>query len=128
MIADLVAPTGLEISTPSYWNYHHTDVTKWFSLTDLFSATFSRYGRIDIVFANAGVGEVEDMLADEWDDKQELKEPKYTVLDINLKGVLSCFKLAAHYFAKNPEGSLGGNFVMTGSTACKQLYIYFHGH
>jgi short-subunit dehydrogenase len=86
------------------------------------------HNRIDILLANAGVGEVEDFFLDELDEQGLLKEPKYTVLDVNLKGVLACIKLAVYYFNKNPS-SAGGKIVMTGSTAGKiSIPVLFSSH
>lgn len=64
-------------------------MTKWDSLTRLFKTAVKEFGRIDIVLANAGVPEIEDFFADTFEANGDLQEPKYIVLDIDLKGVLA---------------------------------------
>jgi hypothetical protein len=45
-----------------------------------------KYGRVDVLIANARLGEVEDIFLNTLDNAGKLKQPKYTVLDVNLKG------------------------------------------
>ncbi|KZT56280.1 NAD(P)-binding protein [Calocera cornea HHB12733] len=90
-----------------------TDVSTWADLLELFSAAFSAHNRIDIVIANAGIAEVEDILSEEVDDQGRLKEPTYRAVDVNLRGVLNCTRLAAHYMRKTG----GGSVSITGSVA-----------
>ncbi|KZO98609.1 short chain dehydrogenase/ reductase [Calocera viscosa TUFC12733] len=90
-----------------------TDVSKWSDLLELYSTAFSAHKRIDIVIANAGVAEIDDILSEEVDDQGRLKEPSYKTVDINLRGVLNCTKLAAHYMRKTG----GGSVSITGSVA-----------
>lgn len=114
IIADLQAPPSPAPQTR--WSYHKTDVTSWSSLSALFSSTFATHKRIDILLANAGIGEAEDFFLDSFDEEGNLREPTYKVLNVNLKGALACVKLAVHYFCKNPD-ERGGKIVLTGSTA-----------
>jgi len=90
-----------------------TDVSKWADLLELYAAAFSAHSRIDIVVANAGIAEVEDILSEEVDEQGRLKEPMYKTLDVNLKGVMNCTKLAVHYMRKTG----GGSVSITGSAA-----------
>jgi NAD(P)-dependent dehydrogenase (short-subunit alcohol dehydrogenase family) len=93
-----------------------TDVRDWRSLRSLFVATRAKYGRIDVVFANAGMPERDGFLLDETlDEDGELAEPGFDIMDVNVNGVLRTAKLAFHHFAKNPVP--GGSLVMTGSAA-----------
>jgi NAD(P)-dependent dehydrogenase (short-subunit alcohol dehydrogenase family) len=109
-------PNNLKTApNPSELSYSKTDVTSWKSLSGLFAETFDFYGRIDIVFANAGINEREDIFLDKFDSEGQLQEPSYEVLDVNLKSVLSTAKLATHYFAKNTPS--GGKLIITGSFA-----------
>jgi 3-oxoacyl-[acyl-carrier protein] reductase len=67
---------------PSGAAFYKCDVTIWTDIVQLFEATRERYGKIDIVCANAGIADKEDLLKD---DKEE---PRWDVLDVNLKGVM----------------------------------------
>jgi len=70
--------------------FQRCDVTQWSSLYDLFEAANSNFGRIDIVLANAGVPEIEEIFEDKIDKATgKLLEPKYIVLDIDLKAIFS---------------------------------------
>lgn len=117
VIADLQPPPS-NPSVPansSELSFIEADVTSWSSLSNVFARTADFYGRIDIVFANAGVNEREDIFLDQYDSEGRLKEPSYQVLNVNLKSVLSTAKLATHYFAKNTLA--GGKLIITGSFA-----------
>jgi len=83
------------------------DVRSWSSVLDLFAVAKQMFGRVDIVCANAGIGDKENTVAD------NLEEPNWDVVDVNLKGVLMTVKVALYYFRRNdPQG---GVIVVTGS-------------
>jgi len=66
------------------------DVTKWDTLHDLFDTAVREFSQIDIVLANAGIPELEDIFTSTVDaETGKLLKPKYRVLDIDLKGVLA---------------------------------------
>ncbi len=90
------------------------NVTVWADVVAAFDVAIRSFGIVDIVVANAGIGEREDIFVDEYDNEGQLKEPLYSVVDINLKGVLNSVKLAISHFRK---GGRGGRIVMTSSTA-----------
>ncbi|KAK8084704.1 short chain dehydrogenase/reductase [Apiospora hydei] len=111
-----------------------TNVTKWREMVELFDCTSSKFGRVDMVVANAGIMEnvpIFDMQLDENGAPLESKEA-LDVLDVNLKGALNTLRLGLHYIGKNPmssedgEGHRGsitlvastsGYFGMTGNAA-----------
>ena len=67
--------------------FQKCDVTKWDEIKQLFQKTRELHEKIDIVCANAGINDPENLL------KNDDLEPNWAVLDINLKGVLmSTFK------------------------------------
>lgn len=77
------------------------NILDWAQMTTLFRSSKEKFGRIDIVVANAGVMEsVQVLETEELDEHGELAEPKegYKVIDINLKGTLNsefgCFQMA----------------------------------
>jgi len=65
-----------------------TDITVWADVQKLFNVTIERFGKIDIVVANAGIMESKPFFDLETDENGNLKEPieAYKVLDVNLKG------------------------------------------
>lgn len=89
-----------------------TDVSKWADLIALFKKTKEIHGRIDHVFANAGLGPRADYFSTEVDENGDLKEPSYDLMDVSLKGVMNTTTLAIYYFRQQPEG---GSVVINGS-------------
>ncbi|KAK5413112.1 hypothetical protein LTR20_006670 [Exophiala xenobiotica] len=92
-----------------------TNVLVWKELLALFSFTQAKYGRVDLVFANAGVPETQNAFEDVYDENGDLVEPTMTVIDVNLKSVALTAKLAMSYFQKNSPP--GGGLVLTCSTS-----------
>ncbi|KAJ4370914.1 hypothetical protein N0V86_008608 [Didymella sp. IMI 355093] len=106
--ADINAP-------PKAGSFVHieTDVSQWTSLTKLFKSTIATHGRIDFVFANAGVGPRANYLALETDAEGELIQPNTATLDVNLNSVINTATLAVHYMKSQKEG---GSIVLMGSS------------
>jgi NAD(P)-dependent dehydrogenase (short-subunit alcohol dehydrogenase family) len=79
------------------------DISNLGDLDRLFSAVRSAHGRLDIMFANAGVGALEPLGA--------ITEAAYDrVFDINVKGTLFTVQKAL------PLMTSGGSIILTGST------------
>lgn len=87
------------------------NVTVWTAL----SRAFLTIGRIDMVFANAGISETEPFLPDEApvDGEGRPLEPTYPILDVNLKSVLNVIKLSWNLMKHQKEG---GSIVLTASS------------
>jgi NAD(P)-dependent dehydrogenase (short-subunit alcohol dehydrogenase family) len=111
VVADLSPPiTPVPAST-----FAKCDVTVWADILSAFSVAVEKFGAIDILVANAGVGEIDgDIFRDEYDAAGQLKQPTYRTAEINLIGVMSCVKVAVSHFRKQGRG---GQIVMTASTA-----------
>ncbi|WP_409272792.1 SDR family NAD(P)-dependent oxidoreductase [Neobacillus sp. SCS-31] len=76
-----------------------TDVSKEEDIKNLMKETVDIYGRLDVVFANAGVGDMGDLQSvslDSWN---------YT-LSVDLTGVFLCSKYAIPEMEKNGGGSI----------------------
>ncbi|KAH7195130.1 hypothetical protein BKA60DRAFT_601396 [Fusarium oxysporum] len=87
------------------YEFIKTDVTKWEELLALFNKAKETHGRIDHVFANAGIGPRADYLSTQLDQAGNLMEPSSQNLDINLKGQAE-----------------GGSIVITGSATGLQRF------
>lgn len=109
VIADLNGELGQAYSNSLNEKGHDTffvkcDVTDEASVENLVAQTVARYGRLDVMFANAGVasgGRIGELEKKQWD----------FVLDVNLNGVFLCDKHAIKQMLK--QG--GGVIVNTGS-------------
>ncbi|EGU87757.1 hypothetical protein FOXB_01725 [Fusarium oxysporum f. sp. conglutinans Fo5176] len=101
------------------YRFVRTDVAKWEDLLALFKEAKKICGRIDHVFANAGIGPRTDYLSTRLDKNGDLMEPPSQVLDINLKGVIKTSTLAIHHLRQQ---SGGGSIVITGSATGLQRF------
>jgi NAD(P)-dependent dehydrogenase (short-subunit alcohol dehydrogenase family) len=73
---------------PLQVTYQKCNVTIWSDIVQGFEETKKLHGRIDIVVANAGLNDKENLL------KDDLEEPDWRVLNVNLKGtMMSTFTL-----------------------------------
>jgi NADP-dependent 3-hydroxy acid dehydrogenase YdfG len=87
-----------------------TDVRRREDLSNLVALACERYGKVDVLVNNAGVGPIsplDDLRVEEWEQ----------MIDINLKGVLHGIAAALPVFRK--QGS--GHFVNTASTAAHRV-------
>ena len=90
--------------------YIPTDVKRREDLNTLVGLACERYGRLDVLVSNAGIGPIaplDDLRVDEWDE----------MIDINIKGVL--YGIAAALPVFRAQGS--GHFVNTASTAAHRI-------
>ena len=99
-IADAGAPKGAALAVP-------TDVADPASVARLFAKTRETYGRLDVLFNNAGVGappkNLEELTFEQWKN----------VVDINLTGVFLCIQEAFRIMKdQNPRG---GRIINNGS-------------
>ena len=111
MGADINPPTSPP--TSSQFVFVQTNVTKWADLCALFKKAKEQHGRIDYVFANAGVGPRANYLAIESDANGDLVEPSTETIDVNQKSVLNTAVLAVHFMKEQAEG---GSIVLMGSS------------
>jgi NADP-dependent 3-hydroxy acid dehydrogenase YdfG len=86
--------------------YARTDVKRRNDLSDLVRLACERYGKLDVLVNNAGIGPIsplDDLRVEEWEE----------MIDINIKGVLYGIAAALPIFRKQGFG----HFVNTASTA-----------
>lgn len=127
-------PPPANITEHASFTYVPLNVTSWTALSDIFEKAFLQHGRIDHVFANAGIRlrtlrtqspplthptlgipPRTTLLEDKLDDNGKLQEPDYTVIEVNLKSVLNTTALALHYMRKQQPP--GGSIVLTASAS-----------
>ena len=80
--------------------YISTDVSKTEDVKRMIKLTMGKYGKLDILFNNAGIApkpvNVVDLTEEEFD----------RIIDVNLKGVFLCCKYAIPHMTKNGGGSV----------------------
>ena len=96
-------------------------MTKWSDLLALFKKTKEVHGRVDHVFANAGITNRADYLATDLDENGDLKEPSLESLDVNLKGAINTATLGIFYMRPEQQSG-GGSIVITSSIASFQRF------
>ena len=98
---------------PPLVNGRGVDVSDPRAVRDLVDRVVDVHGRIDIVFANAGVARGRPpMLPEGWLD--DMSMPDYgTLIDVNLHGVVYTVQAAARYMKRQRAGSI----ITTASTA-----------
>lgn len=89
-------------------------------MASLFKDTHAKYGRIDVVFANAGVAMSDNYVDAKLDAEGEVLEPSHRTMDINLKACINTVVLAVHYM-KGQEN--GGSIIVTASASSYQKFI-----
>lgn len=91
--------------------FKKANVTIYSEQSSVFEETFIEYGRVDFVFANAGIAGKADFydIVNYWPPEA----PSMTVQDVNLTGVVYSAYLAMHYMRRNTKP--GGVLVMTAS-------------
>jgi 3-oxoacyl-[acyl-carrier protein] reductase len=84
---------------PDRLSYHHVDVTDESSVRALFRSTVDKFGRIDVLVANAGVsrdGKIARLALSDWD----------TTVLTNLTGVFLCTREAANHMITRRQGRI----------------------
>lgn len=99
-LADRIAGAGGQAA------YARTDVKRRNDVSNLVKLACDRYGKLDVLVNNAGIGPIsplDDLRVEEWEE----------MIDINIKGVLYGIAAALPVFRKQGFG----HFVNTASTA-----------
>jgi NAD(P)-dependent dehydrogenase (short-subunit alcohol dehydrogenase family) len=93
--------------------FHKANVTDYDNLANIFQSVLDTEGRLDFVFANAGIVERYSFFESHPAGKPP-PPPDLTVVDINLTSVINTSWLAQHYFRQSKQ-SENKNLVMTAS-------------
>nr|WP_277227918.1 SDR family oxidoreductase [Hymenobacter sp. YC55] len=99
-LADRIAATGGEVA------YISTDVTRRADVANLVQLAKERFGRLDVLINNAGIGPIsllDELRVEDWEQ----------MVDVNLKGVLYGIAAALPVFRQQEFG----HFVAVASTA-----------
>ncbi|KAI8661156.1 hypothetical protein NCS55_00984900 [Fusarium keratoplasticum] len=95
--------------------FTQTDVNSFESLSSAFDNIFKAEGRLDVVFANAGILQTDNFY--EKASSLPPPEPRQLSIDINLKAVINTSYLARQYFLAPGNLSQGPVLIMTASIA-----------
>ncbi|CEJ57511.1 hypothetical protein PMG11_06202 [Penicillium brasilianum] len=99
------------------FSFHLCDVTSWEAQAEVFESVYTKQGRIDIVFANAGIAETGFLFQTEGDKPVK---PDLKTYDVDLTGAMYTVSLAAFYISKNQcsaENNFKGSIICTASNS-----------
>lgn len=124
-IIDINEEMGQTAATSINATFYKADVRDWASLSSAFDQTMQKHGRLDFVFANAGITDPRTFY-DVHPSTEPPPEPNFSLLDINLKGVVNSAYLAQHYFRSTklsiPPGEVyDPSLVITSSIAALEI-------
>ncbi|EJD08585.1 NAD-binding protein [Fomitiporia mediterranea MF3/22] len=93
------------------------DVLEYDDLRSLFEYALEEYGSVDIVIANAGIAESEQLVGDgvQLDEHGRPVKGKLKTIDMNLTSVIYTAQLAYHYFGKATNEKSLKTLIMTAS-------------
>jgi NADP-dependent 3-hydroxy acid dehydrogenase YdfG len=103
-LADQIAASGADVI------WARTDVRQRGDLSQLVKLACDRYGKLDVLISNAGVGPIsplDELRVEDWED----------MIDINLKGVLYGIAAALPIFRRQGFG----HFINTASVAAHRI-------
>ncbi|KXT02316.1 hypothetical protein AC578_208 [Pseudocercospora eumusae] len=121
---DVNAERGCEVEAdinakggPGKAQFVTCDIRSWKSQVALFEKATAGRRRLDIVIANAGISRSSiDSLWKLDDPNGPPCKPDLNIVETNINGTLYSFKLATHYFRKQPNDEDHDRcFIMTGS-------------
>ncbi|KAH8680254.1 hypothetical protein BGZ61DRAFT_358792 [Ilyonectria robusta] len=115
VVAGDMSPVPVEHENLSF---QKTDIISWQDLQALFGLAQERHGKVDHVFANAGIPGRTIFIEDRVDENGLLLEPDLKVIDVNLKGTIFTATLGLHYIKKQGKGSI----VITASASSFQRF------
>jgi NAD(P)-dependent dehydrogenase (short-subunit alcohol dehydrogenase family) len=121
VIADVNDGAGLELAKQIGADalYHHTDVSKADQVQSLVDTAVAKFGRLDIMFNNAGIsgGRHPFFLEDDLENFQ-------SVIGVNLYGTMLGTQRAGRYMAKHGGGVIINNASIAGLMAGQALMSY----
>ncbi|KAJ5648604.1 hypothetical protein N7490_004976 [Penicillium lividum] len=122
LIGDLKPPTP-EFESKENPKFLEVNVTKWESLRSMFTYAMEQFGRIDHVFANAGVGPTLDFLDVKLDEAGQVEPPNPRTINVNFLAVLQTLHLANAYMTKlAPENAGIGSIVLCASCSAFETF------
>lgn len=98
------------------------DVTSWPDLCALFHRAHSERGRLDILYANAGMYSRETFLHIRQSSDGTLEEPSTQTFQVNLTALANQLALASHYMTTAQKEPSGGTIIITASSTSYQSF------
>lgn len=124
-LVDMNAGMGAKAAASLSATFHQADVTKYNAQASVFKDAFQKSGRLDFVFANAGIAEKNNFYTRHDTGVDPPPEPDLLVGTILFQAVVSTSHLAMHYFRQSPkDASTDPVLVMTSS--CGGIYPSYY--
>lgn len=117
-IQENASPAVQALTSITRAHYIQTDVSKEEQVMMLFDETINKYGKVDIVFANAGIGGSKEPVA-------ELALERWQgIIEVNLTGVFLTNKHAIKQMLKQGVGVIVNNASILGHVGQKDHTVY----
>ncbi|XP_074368909.1 (+)-cis,trans-nepetalactol synthase NEPS2-like [Apium graveolens] len=122
VIADIQDTLGQNVakSIGEQCRYMHCDVSSEDQVKALIDSTVETFGKLEIMFSNAGVGKTGEWAQTILDFNLDASDRLFA---INTRGMAACVKHAARVMVEG--GVKGGSIVCTGSLAASQGLVQF---
>ncbi|KAJ5644561.1 hypothetical protein N7507_010572 [Penicillium longicatenatum] len=116
-------PPKPEFASNENLKFLNVNVTEWESLRNMFTQTMEWFGRIDHVFANAGIAPTPSFLEVKLDEDGQVEPPNLRVINVNFLAVINTIHLAHAYMTKlAPENAGVGSIVLAASASSFQTF------
>lgn len=126
VLGDIAPPRGEAarwLAQASDVTYVPCDITDWESVSKFFSTARSLTGRVDVVCANAGINETDNLWSGSGHD-EGAKPPNLKTLKVNLEGAILTVYLAFQHLVSSGGGSIIVTCSMAGYLGVPEMPIY----
>ncbi|KAJ5636714.1 uncharacterized protein N7484_010027 [Penicillium longicatenatum] len=96
--------------------FHQADITNYQQQAAVFDKIFAEHGRVDFVFANAGIGQDPGAFFSTHETGIPPEPNIEALVDTNFNGAIHTSYLAMHYFRRSPPESRGGRHLILTSS------------
>lgn len=123
MFGDVLEEPSRQLESELSPNAHFVkcDASSYSDQLALFKSAHEKYGKVDIVVANAGISIPKDI----FDPAEDImQEPSMKEIDINTKGVIFSARIGMHYLRQAGEGDLVLVSSIAGFKECGGLVTY----
>lgn len=124
MVVGDLSPPQDALDNSEKLKFLEVDVTSWESLRNMFIQTNEWFGRIDHVFANAGVSPTPDFMDVKLGDDGQLEPPNLRTINVNFLGPIYTIHLAKAYMTELARESTAGtgSIVLAASASSCQIF------
>lgn len=123
VVVGAINPPKPEFTNNENLKFLNVNVTEWEGLRNMFIQAMEWFGRIDHVFANAGIAPTSNILEVKLNEDGQVEPPNLQVINVNFLAVINTIHLAHAYMTKlAPENAGVGSIVLAASASSFQTF------